>query len=571
MRFTLFHVICFKLLLMLSKKLPLCCPEVKNLVTATVDATNMLKSIVKVFSVIVEGKNIRCISGTRLLLCSVSEQSKNDKGKVAKKITSPKFYQKSTQPKKKSVDHIRLITAVRAMNDYCLNPKDLTDLPHQVRRSPYIGEPPCIMYLESDVIARAVNVHGSIEALQKKQFVRNTLNRAKQVSSHLGFDHIRTSSNFQSKERRGLMTISSSHVVFTAIAVNFINCSLKFFLWIHTGSHSLFAESIHSLADTLNQIILAFGIYHSVRKPDTMHPYGYSNAKYVASLVSGVGIFCFGTGLSFYHGVQGILHPQPLEFLQWAFPLLGISFISEGGTFILAWRELRQKARMENMTVTNYVLSSEEPSLSVIFLEDLAAILGVGVAATCMGMSVYFNNPLPDAVGSLIIGSLLGAVATLIIKANANHLVGRSIPQEEILQIVNGLEEDVMIRAIHDIKATKLGTNKVRFKAEIDFDGRNVTRAYLETLDLKKLLQEVHLLQTEGELENFLLEHGEQVIDRLGAEIDRIEQELKKNFPEIRHVDLEVLNSKFLSVLNERIEKYYYDKEDIDVHNKNPY
>ncbi|KRX59078.1 Zinc transporter 9 [Trichinella sp. T9] len=516
------------LLLMLSKKLPLCCPEV----------------------IIVEGKNIRCISGTRLLLCSVSEQSKNDKGKVAKKITSPKFYQKSTQPKKKSVDHIRLITAVRAMNDYCLNPKDLTDLPHQVRRSPYIGEPPCIMYLESDVIARAVNVHGSIEALQKKQFVRNTLNRAKQVSSHLGFDHIRTSSNFQSKERRGLMTISSSHVVFTAIAVNFINCSLKFFLWIHTGSHSLFAESIHSLADTLNQIILAFGIYHSVRKPDTMHPYGYSNAKYVASLVSGVGIFCFGTGLSFYHGVQGILHPQPLEFLQWAFPLLGISFISEGGTFILAWRELRQKARMENMTVTNYVLSSEEPSLSVIFLEDLAAILGVGVAATCMGMSVYFNNPLPDAVGSLIIGSLLGAVATLIIKANANHLVGR---------------------AIHDIKATKLGTNKVRFKAEIDFDGRNVTRAYLETLDLKKLLQEVHLLQTEGELENFLLEHGEQVIDRLGAEIDRIEQELKKNFPEIRHVDLEVLNSKFLSVLNERIEKYYYDKEDIDVHNKNPY
>ncbi|KRZ14203.1 Zinc transporter 9, partial [Trichinella zimbabwensis] len=523
------------------------------LVTATVDATNMLKSIVKVFSVIVEGKNIRCISGTPLLLCSVSEQSKNDKEKTAKKMTSPKvnqqfsrnlllkFYQKSTQPKKKSVDHIRLITAVRAMNDYCLNPKDLTDLPHQVRRSPYIGEPPCIMYLESDVIARAVNVHGSIEALQKKQFVRNTLNRAKQVSSHLGFDQIRASSNFQSKERRGLMTISSSHVVFTAIAVNFINCSLKFFLWIYTGSHSLFAESIHSLADTLNQIILAFGIYHSVRKPDTMHPYGYSNAKYVASLVSGVGIFCFGTGLSFYHGVQGILHPQPLEFLQWVFPLLGISFISEGGTFILAWRELRQKARMENMTVANYVLSSEEPSLSVIFLEDLAAILGVGVAATCMGMSVYFNNPLPDAVGSLIIGSLLGAVATLIIKANANHLVGRSIPQEEILQIVNGLEEDVMIRAIHDIKATKLGTNKVRFKAEIDFDGRNVTRAYLETLDLKKLLQEVHLLQTEGELENFLLEHGEQVIDRLGAEIDRIEQELKKNFPEIRHVDLEVL------------------------------
>ncbi|KFD53555.1 hypothetical protein M513_05471 [Trichuris suis] len=441
--------------------------------------------------------------------------------------------------------HVHLIGAVRAMNDYCLKSEHLSELPRQVRRSPYIGEPPCVMYLESDVKALAIRVHGSLEALNKRQMAQRTLSGAKLISYRLGVDPSRVP-HFQSAERKAPpeprdSLLGSSRVVLTAVTVNAVNTSLKFFLWLHTGSHSLFAEGIHSLADTVNQVVLAFGIHQSVRQPDRMHPYGYSNARYVASLISGVGIFCFGTGLSVYHGVQGIVQPQELENLQWAVPLLGISLLTEGATFIMAWRELRKKAALEHVSFMRYVLNSEDPSLSVVFLEDLAAVVGLGIAAGCMALSVKLQSSMPDAFGSLMIGGLLGAVASLIIKANANHLVGRSIPEKEILDIVQGLEQDVMIRSIQDIKATEMGAEKVRFKAEIDFNGRNIARAYVETLELSKLLQAVQNISTEDELENFMLTHGEQVVDRLGAEIDRIEQELKKRFPNIRHVDLEVL------------------------------
>jgi len=98
-----------------------------------------------------------------------------------------------------------------------------------------------------------------------------------------------------------------------------------------------------------------------------------------------------------------------------------------------------------------------------------------------------------------------------------------------------------MIRAIHDVKATDLGNNIVRYKAEVDIDGRQLTRHYLDTVDLENLLEEMKKLQNIEDLEALMLKHGENIVDLIGAEIDRIEKELKRKHPELRHVDLEVL------------------------------
>lgn len=96
-----------------------------------------------------------------------------------------------------------------------------------------------------------------------------------------------------------------------------MNFLFKFFAWLYTGSHSMFSEAVHSLADTVNQVILAVGIYKSTQMADSNHPYGYTNMKNVASLISGVGIFCIGSGLSFYHGIAGIIDPHPVEDYYW--------------------------------------------------------------------------------------------------------------------------------------------------------------------------------------------------------------------------------------------------------------
>jgi zinc transporter 9 len=102
--------------------------------------------------------------------------------------------------------------------------------------------------------------------------------------------------------------------------------------------------------------------------------------------------------------------------------------------------------------------------VNVVLLEDIAAVIGVVIAGSCMGLTTYFNTHIYDAAGSLVIGSLLGAVASFIIYTNSGALVGRSIPTNRMLEINKQLEADEMVRAIHDVKATDMGNEMVRYK-----------------------------------------------------------------------------------------------------------
>uniref|UniRef100_A0A6M2E260 Putative zinc transporter 9 n=1 Tax=Xenopsylla cheopis TaxID=163159 RepID=A0A6M2E260_XENCH len=263
--------------------------------------------------------------------------------------------------------------------------------------------------------------------------------------------------------------------------------------------------------------------------------------RYVASLISGVGIFCVGTGLSIYHGVDGLLNPHPVEDYYWAYYILAGSMISEGATLLMAFNSIRKGARNASISVKDYILRGQDPSVNVVMLEDMAAVLGVGVAGLCMGLSSITNSPIPDSIGSLLVGGLLGGVASFIIYSNVAALVGRSIPQEKLDDMNSVLESDIMIRAIHDVKGIDMGNTLVRYKAEMDFDGRELSRAYLDKLDLNALLEEIKSFKTIDELEEFLLKHGENIVDLMGGEIDRIELKLRTKFPQIRHCDLEIL------------------------------
>lgn len=262
---------------------------------------------------------------------------------------------------------------------------------------------------------------------------------------------------------------------------------------------------------------------------------------YITSLISGVGFFCFGTGLSWYHGITGILYPAQLESLNWGLALLLGSALSESGTLLMAYVDTRNNARKLGLGFWQYVIQGYKPSVNVVLLEDIAAVTGVFIAGSCMLLSHIFQNPIYDAIGSLAIGCLLGGVASFIIYTNTTALVGRSIPYRKIDLIRNDIESDIMIRSIHDIKATDLGGETVMFKAEVDIDGREITRSYLDRIDIQKLLEDIQQIQNTQDVELFLLKHGENIVDRVGAEIDRIERNLRKKYPDLQHVDLEVL------------------------------
>ncbi|XP_059131924.1 proton-coupled zinc antiporter SLC30A9, mitochondrial [Peromyscus eremicus] len=438
------------------------------------------------------------------------------------------------------------ITGVRAINEFCLKSSDLEQLRKIRRRSPHNDTESFTVFLRSDVEAKALEVWGSPEALAREKKLRKEAEIEYRERLFRNQRILREYGDFLGNTKPRSRTVSvflkgPGKVVMVAICINGLNCFFKFLAWIYTGSASMFSEAIHSLSDTCNQGLLALGISKSVQTPDPSHPYGFSNMRYISSLISGVGIFMMGAGLSWYHGIMGLLHPQPMESLLWAYCILAGSLVSEGATLLVAINELRRSAQAKGTSFYKYVMESRDPSTNVILLEDTAAVLGVIIAATCMGLTSITGNPLYDSLGSLGVGTLLGVVSAFLIYTNTEALLGRSIQPEQVQRLTELLENDPSVRAIHDVKATDMGLGKVRFKAEVDFDGRVVTRSYLEKQDFDHMLQEIQEVKTPEQLEAFMLKHGENIIDTLGAEVDRLEKELKKRNPEVRHVDLEIL------------------------------
>ncbi|XP_055855744.1 proton-coupled zinc antiporter SLC30A9, mitochondrial isoform X2 [Episyrphus balteatus] len=552
-----------------SASAPATAPTAKNPQTTTTLEVKTKKGILSVTTTVEDSKlnevvfekeitkpPVKAIEATKVAVKAVANVVASV---VSKVVTAPVPVEEKVQilqpapPKKRAkFDSNRsslernFITPARAMTDFLLKPSDLETLPKIKRRSPYEQEPPITVYWRKDVEAKAIEVWGSKENLlreclkreiERKKYQQNIFTVKRRLRDYRREIGSRTMVMEDEPGLRG----KSGRVVLIAIGINTTNFIVKTFAWLSSGSHSMFAEAIHSLADTINQLILAYGIHKSTQMADSDHPYGYTNMKYVSSLISGVGIFCVGTGLSIYHGITGLLHPEPVQDYFWAFCTLGGSMLSEGATLVVAMNEIRRSAKNTGMSFKDYVLRGKDPCVNVVLTEDAAAVSSVVVAASCMTLSSMSGSPIPDAVGSLLVGGILGAVASFIIYTNVAALVGKSISQEHLNRINSELETDVMIRAIHDVKGIDMGNSLVRYKAEIDFDGRELTRSYLDKQELNELLKAVKSFQTVEELELFLLTHGENIVDLMGGEIDRIEMKLRKKFPELRHCDLEIL------------------------------
>merc|ERR1719370_2159316 len=448
------------------------------------------------------------------------------------------------------------VTERRAKEEFLLELKDLEEMRFTHRRSAIDDSQPHKVFWRKDIEDKVIERWGSMEKMILEREVREDLVEAKELPMYKKFfidkmkerekkrDERMSRANWPVRRLRfkeSGITGDSGKVVLTAMAINLGNFGIKLGAWFYTGSSSMFSEAIHSLADTGIQAILAYGITKSESKPTKSHPYGYSNIQYVMALISGVGIFCVGAGLSVYHGIIGLLLPHSMEGIWVAMAILGVSFVSESVTLALAVRSIRQSARNQDMTFSQFVWSGWDPCVNVVLLEDLAAVLGVVTAAGCMGLSHYTGSHIPDAIGSIVIGGLLGTVAAFMIWSNTNNLVGRSIPADRIAEINRELEGDIMVRQVYDVKGIDMGNGLVRYKAEIDFDGRELARSYLERQNLKMILEESKSVENEKEMEAFLLKHGENMVDCPGAEVDRIERNLKTKHPEVRHVDLEVL------------------------------
>jgi zinc transporter 9 len=330
------------------------------------------------------------------------------------------------------------------------------------------------------------------------------------------------------------MASGSKLAVYTAIGANSLVTVAKVGGFLATGSGAMLSEAIHSFADVCNQSLLALGIKRSERPADEEHPYGYGRAQFVWSLISGVGIFFIGCGVTTYHGVQLLLHPHPIESIGIALWIMLFAFVVEFACLLVAMRVIKKAAGDSGFW--NYVLHGPDPMAVAVLLEDSAAVLGVMIASAGIALTMATGNSTWDAVASISIGILLGMIALFIIWKAHGLLLGKQMPGGKQQQITELLANDDVVEAVIDPKSALLGPTTQRFKAEIDFDGRAIADRVLDDTDLTAL----HAQFTSPEAtRKALQDFGEAVVTALGVEIDRLEAKVQELVPEAEHVDLE--------------------------------
>ncbi|MDE0892297.1 MAG: cation diffusion facilitator family transporter, partial [Planctomycetota bacterium] len=268
------------------------------------------------------------------------------------------------------------------------------------------------------------------------------------------------------------MADSSKTSVVAAIAGNSVILVAKSAGFFVTGSGAMLSEAIHTLADLLNQILLLVGIKRSEREADERFPVGYGRERYVWALISAVGIFFLGCGVTIYHGVTGLLHPHETESPGWAVAVLSVSFVLEGIVFLIALKGLKKEAA--GKPFFPFLRNEADPSAAAVLLEDFAACFGVLLALTAIGLSSWTGALYWDSIGSIAIGLLLGVVAILLIVRNHNLLVGPAVPADVRQAIHRILREHPTVERVVKLRASVIDLDRYDITATIDFDGAKI-------------------------------------------------------------------------------------------------
>lgn len=328
------------------------------------------------------------------------------------------------------------------------------------------------------------------------------------------------------------MAQGSKLAVGAAIAGNSVVMVGKFVAFGLTGSAAMLSEALHSVADVLNQVLLMVGIVRSHHPPDRRFPFGYGAERYVWALMSAVGIFFLGCGVTVYHGVTKLMHPHAIEQVGWAAAALGLALVVEGYVLFVAIRAVQRDAA--GRPFFRYLRRQADPSAVAVILEDSAACLGVLLAGAGIALSQITGYHGWDAIASIAIGGLLGAVAVWLIVRNRTLLVGPAVPPEVRERIQAAIERHPAVEKLIRLRTRQLDLETHRVAADIEFDGA-VLADKLED-ELKAAYAEIDSYE---DFKAFADRFADDVVELLGDEVDAIEAAILEADPRARYLDIE--------------------------------
>jgi cation diffusion facilitator family transporter len=253
--------------------------------------------------------------------------------------------------------------------------------------------------------------------------------------------------------------------VFAALAANLGIAVVKFVAFLLTGSASLLAEAVHSVADTGNQVLLIVGRGRSQRPRSEEHPFGFGRERYFYGFVVSVMLFTVGATFSVYDGVHKILNPAPVHAPVIAFVVLGVSAVLESFSLRTAIGEANQ-VRGDRSWVS-FIRRTKAPELPVVLLEDMAALIGLVFAFTGVGLSALTGNGRWDGAGSVAIGILLATAAAILAVETKSLLIGESASADMQRLIVNALEDGPEVSRVIHLRTVHIGPDSLLVAAKV--------------------------------------------------------------------------------------------------------
>jgi cation diffusion facilitator family transporter len=237
-----------------------------------------------------------------------------------------------------------------------------------------------------------------------------------------------------------------------------------------TGSSSLFAETLHTVADAGNEVLLYVAIRRSARDPDPSHPFGYGPERYYWALLAAIGMFVIGGALSIWEGVRALIHPPPLEAFWVGVGVLLVAIVLDGASRTIAVRTLRSQARQRGVSVKTLLRESADPTVTTVYLEDTVDVIGAVLALIALVLHRVTGSALPDALATLAIGFLLAYIALRLTARNRRLLANQAVPDRYVRQLRERIGAEPGIQGVRGIEAVYLGPGQVLVAADVQMD-----------------------------------------------------------------------------------------------------
>lgn len=257
-------------------------------------------------------------------------------------------------------------------------------------------------------------------------------------------------------------------VVYAALAGNLAIAAIKFVAAAITGSSALFSEGVHSLVDSINELLLLYGLKRAARPADLEHPVGHGRELFFWSFIVALLVFALGAGVSFYEGIEHILDPRPLERPLVAYLVLAASFACEGASWAVALREFRA-AKGDRGYVAAFRASKDPTTFTVLF-EDSAALVGLVIAALGIAAAQLSGLPQFDGVASLGIGTQLAVASILLARETKQLLIGESARPHLRESIVRIAAADPDVRSANGVITMQMGPREVFAALSAEFE-----------------------------------------------------------------------------------------------------